>query len=169
VRRTYLKLYRVKDDYINYLRVFESKVLDNKNEKRPYVGVVYSVNSMNYYIPLASPKEKFNRMNNSKDFHKIEGGQYGALNFNNMIPVKDDNLIKIDINNEPDKKYKALLINQYMSLLDLTSVISRKSVGIYNLYIATEGLTPNDKKIKDRCCNFPLLEEKCMVYNNSGC
>ena len=160
-----MKLYCVKDDYIEYLRKYESKVLDNKNEKRPYVGVVYTVNSVDYYIPLASPKEKFSKMSNSKDFHKICNGKYGALNFNNMIPIKDNNVIKIDVDNEVDVKYKALLINQYMSLLDLTDVISKKSVRIYELYTTTEKLTPNDKKIKDRCCNFPLLEEKCIEYN----
>ena len=45
-----MKVCKIKEDYINYLRTKESKVLTNKNEKRPYIGVVYIINNLNYYI-----------------------------------------------------------------------------------------------------------------------
>ncbi len=35
-------------------------------------------------------------MKNGKDFRKINNGIYGAINFNNMIPVLDEVLIEID-------------------------------------------------------------------------
>ncbi len=59
---------------------------------------------MKYYAPLTSPKPKHLKMKNGKDFRKINGGQYGAINFNNMIPVPDSALLLIDIANEPDAK-----------------------------------------------------------------
>ena len=51
-------------------------------------------------------------MKNGKDFRKINQGIYGAINFNNMIPVVSEALIEIDINNLEDEKYINLLFNQ---------------------------------------------------------
>ncbi len=51
-----LKIYYLDDDYINYLRKFDNKVAYNKNSTRSYVGVVYTINELNYFAPLSSPK-----------------------------------------------------------------------------------------------------------------
>ena len=159
-----LKLYNVNESYINYLRTFEPKILSNKNESRPYVGVVCTVNLVDYFVPLASPKEKYAKMNNSKDFHKIAGGRYGAINFNKMIPVLNTELIEIDIEAHPDIKYRNLLRNQFVELLSIKDVIIRKSKGIYDLFVSTDTLSAFDEKVKERCCNFTLLEEKMKEY-----
>ena len=52
-----MRLYHVDDDYIEYLRQFDSRVYDNKNGTRPYVGVALTVAGTEYYIPMSSPKE----------------------------------------------------------------------------------------------------------------
>lgn len=56
-----MKLYTVTDEYINYLRQFDNKVYDNKEDKRKvmrkYLGIVLTINEMNYYIPMSSPKK----------------------------------------------------------------------------------------------------------------
>ena len=108
-----MKFYHIKDDYITFLRQYDSKVSENKNQTRPYVGVVLEINSIKYYAPFSSPKTKHKKMKNGKDFRKINNGIYGAINFNNMIPVLDDVLIEIDIANIQDMKYRRLLQNQY--------------------------------------------------------
>lgn len=55
-----MKLYAVTDEYINYLRQFDKKVYDNKEDKRrvmrKYLGIVLTINEINYYIPMSSPK-----------------------------------------------------------------------------------------------------------------
>ena len=55
-----MKLYAVTDVYINYLRQFDKKVYDNKEDKRrvmrKYLGIVLTINEINYYIPMSSPK-----------------------------------------------------------------------------------------------------------------
>ena len=163
-----MKLYNVKDRYINYIKEHDHIVLDNKNEQRPYVGVVCTVGKVHYYVPLSSPKPKHAKMKNAKDFHKIAGGRYGTLNFNNMIPVEHSQLIEIDITNHPDALYRELLRNQHRELVNMQDVIYKKAAGIYSLYLTKDGLTPSDKKIKDRCCNFPLLEEKMEEYCSAG-
>ena len=55
------KKYAVTDEYIDYLRQFDSKVYDNKEDKRKemrkYLGIVLTINEINYYIPMSSPKK----------------------------------------------------------------------------------------------------------------
>ena len=108
-----MKFYHIKDDFIAYLQKFDTKVAENKNQTRPYVGVVLEINSVKYYAQFSSLKSKHKKMKNGKDFRKINNGLYGAINFNNMIPVLDSALLEIDIANIADVKYCRLLQNQY--------------------------------------------------------
>lgn len=39
-------------------------------------------------------------MKNTIDFFKIKGGELGAVNFDNMIPVADNNYTLVDLNKE---------------------------------------------------------------------
>ena len=56
-----LKLYYIDNDYIDYLRQFDYKVYDNKEDRRKvmrkYLGIVLTINEMKYYIPMTSPKK----------------------------------------------------------------------------------------------------------------
>ena len=111
-----MKFYNIADAYIAYLKTYDSTIPDNKNERRPYVGIVLEINTVKYFAPLSSPKTKHANMKNSKDFRKINNGLYGAINFNNMIPVIDEALVIIDIANVQDANYQRLLQNQYTSI-----------------------------------------------------
>ena len=53
-----MKLYYVDEDYINELRNVDERVLNKST--RPYLGVVLSINDLNYFVPLSSPKENKN-------------------------------------------------------------------------------------------------------------
>ena len=77
-----MKFYHIKDDFITFLRQFDQKVPDNKNESRPYVGVVLEIETIKYYAPFTSPKLKHKKMKNGKDFRKINNGIYGAIKRN---------------------------------------------------------------------------------------
>ena len=61
-----LRLYRITDKYIWYLKCRDSKVQDNKNKKRPYVGVVLHVGSFQYFVPMESPKPNHAHIKNGK-------------------------------------------------------------------------------------------------------
>jgi protein AbiQ len=111
-----MKFYNIKDDYIRFLRNYDDKVAENKKESRPYVGVVLEIDGVKYYAPFTSPKPKHQKMKNGKDFRKINQGRYGAINFNNMIPVPDAALLEKDIANETDRQYRRLLQNQYSAI-----------------------------------------------------
>ena len=89
---------------------------------------------------------------------KIDNGKLGAINFNNMLPVTDKNIIKLDLDKESltksEEKYTKLLKEQLFWL-------NRNDEKLYDKYI--NGTL--DKNIAKRCCNFKLLEEKCREYN----
>ena len=60
----------------------------NKNQKRSYIGVVYTFNVSNYFAPLAHPRPKHLKMSERAiDVFKIDKGKLGIVNINNMIPT----------------------------------------------------------------------------------
>lgn len=103
-------------------------------------------------------------MKNSIDFRKINHGLYGVINLNNMIPVLEDELIQIDIENIPDPKYKRLLQNQYFSILSDITQIQKKATNLHTLIFTPDKLLNSHAiSVKKRCCNLPLLES---IYKN---
>ena len=160
-----MKFYHIKEDFITYLRQLDTKIAENKNQTRPYVGIVLDVNSVKYYAPFSSPKPKHKKMKNGKDFRKINNGLYGAINFNNMIPVLDSALIEIDIANIADVKYRRLLQNQYNSIKADEKGILKTAENLRKLIFDAEtNLSAHDKVIKQRCCDLVLLEEKYIEW-----
>lgn len=162
-----LRIVRVDSEYCDYLRRFDNKVMYNKNEKelRPFIGILFEIDNYEYFAPLSSPKEKHKKMKNTIDFFKIKGGELGAVNFNNMIPVRISFYTLIDLNKETltveEFKYQKLLQEQLQWLNANYYQVKNKSFKLYQLY--NDGRLP--EKIKMRCCNFKLLEEKCLEYD----
>ena len=68
------KIVRVNSDYCDYLRKFDNKVAYNKNEKelRPFIGILFQIDTCEYVAPLSSPKLKHKNMKNTVDFFKIK-------------------------------------------------------------------------------------------------
>lgn len=161
-----LKIVRVNSEYCDYLRKFDNKVSYNKFEKelRPFIGILFKIDSCEYFAPLSSPKDKHKKMKNTIDFFKIKGGELGAVNFNNMIPVNEKNYTLVDLNKETltlsELKYQKLLREQLAWLNANFNQVKNKSFKLYQLY--NEGRL--SKNIMDRCCNFKLLEKKCLEY-----
>ncbi|MCL2427143.1 MAG: type III toxin-antitoxin system ToxN/AbiQ family toxin [Oscillospiraceae bacterium] len=94
-----LSLYKPNIEYCEYLRTHDpriAKVSDDK-KRRPFIGVLLIVNEMHYLAPMTTPKPKHKKMKNQIDFLKINGGEYGAINFNNMMPVSEPFFDKIDL------------------------------------------------------------------------
>ena len=162
-----LEIVRVDSDYCDYLRKFDNKVAYNKYEKelRPFIGILFEIDTCKYFAPLSSPKPKHKKMKNMIDFFKIKDGELGAVNFNNMIPVTDKNYTLVDLNKETltiaELKYQKLLKEQLSWLNAHYRQVKNKSFKLYQLY--NSGKLPDN--MKSRCCNFKLLEEKCLEYN----
>ena len=162
-----LRIVRVDSDYCDYLRKFDNKVSYNKFEKelRPFIGILFQIDTCEYFAPLSSPKPKHKTMKNTVDFFKIKNGDLGAVNFNNMIPVTESNYTLVDLNKETltisELKYQRLLKEQLNWLNQNYNNLKNKSFKLYELY--NNGRLP--KNVMERCCNFKLLEEKCVEYN----
>ena len=162
-----LKIVKVNNKYCNYLRKYDNKVVYNigAKELRPFIGVLFTVNNNEYFAPLSSPKDKHKKMKNTLDLIKIKGGEYGVVNLNNMIPVNTNNYMEFDLNkktnNELDISRIELLTNQLRWLTLNKKEIYTKSRVLYNLYVNNK----LPKNVKDRCCNYSLLEDKCNEYN----
>ena len=160
-----MKFYHIKDTYINFLRKYDEKVPENKNESRPYVGIVLTIGDIEYYAPFSSPKPKHKKMRNTKDFRKIGGGLYGEINFNNMIPLVKSALIYINIKSIDDVKYRSLLLNQYRSIVSDADKIKENASELYSLIQKDDAeLSVYEQKIKSRCCNLSVLEKVFRQY-----
>ena len=159
----FLSLVKIDSKYCDYLRTFDKRVPFNygKKESRPFIGVLFKVHECMYFAPLSSPKEKHLHMKKAVDFMKINDGMLGIVNFNNMIPVKENNIELFDIDDYKENKYSNLLRLQLYYLNRDYDKLCRNSKILYDKYVS-KNLT---KVIYDRCCDFKLLEEKCEEYN----
>ena len=163
-----LKIVIVDSDYCDYLREFDNKIPFNKFDKanRPFIGVLFNIDTIEYFAPLSSPKEKHKKMKNTIDFQKIDDGNLGAINFNNMIPVKNGLYELVDLNTNnvslEELKYKYMLKQQLTWINKNVDQIKSKGKKLYDLYY----LKRLPDSIYNRCCDYKLLEEKCKEYDN---
>lgn len=136
-------------------------------ELRTFVGVLLKVNNCMYFAPLSSPKPKHLKLKAKLDFLKIDHGKLGAINFNNMLPVTENNIIRLELDKVAltisEKKYTKLLKEQILWLNRNKEKIYGRSQKLYDKYI--DGTL--NERIAKRCCDFKLLEEKCIEYNNT--
>ena len=156
-----VRLVNVDSKYIRFLYKTDNRVMYNKGQKRPYIGILFEVRKHKYYAPLTHPKEKFKAMKNSEDFMRIKGGTLGAINFNNMIPVVDSAVKELNISEVIDKKYKLLLIQQIEFFDEYGPEIVNRATKLYQAY--------NKKKLRRevyiRCCDFRKLEKQSIKYD----
>lgn len=161
-----LKIYNVSQRYYNYIRRYDDKIpyLNRGKENRPFIGIVLSINDCLYFAPLTSPKPKHLHMRNMEDFQKIAEGKLGAINFNNMIPVPKNELKEMNLEiSFLDTKDTIL----YKKLLEKQRIWCNQNR--YDIYNKAEVLNriiynPEKAKLRERCCDFKLLEEKCKEY-----
>lgn len=162
-----LELFEVSPEYIAYLREFDDNVLSEKTtfKQKRYVGTIVTIQSKHYFAPLSSPKEKHKKIDGKLDFYKLDSGNLGGINFNKMIPVKKQHVERIDFKEVTDKHYRYLLKKQYMWLNDRKDTVCNRASKIYVIATKNDVLKNYEEKIKERCCNFKLLEEKAEEYH----
>ena len=160
-------------NYLKYLGIYENKVSLKAN--RPFIGIVFKVNNIEYFAPLSSPKEKHKRMKTNIDFFKIDKGNLGIINFNNMIPVINNDICrnKLDLEmlskslNTDDIKYFRLLKNQLKYCEKNKNIILAKAEKIYNIFTKNlEKLSESQKKMYRRVNNFKVLEHASKEFEN---
>ncbi len=171
-----MKLYSVSDTYIRYLKNFDEKVYDNKEENRKqtrkYLGIVLKINDFNYYIPMSSPKRtdyqegkirksiipivRITSQDEIDNTLKLKG----TLRISNMIPVPKSELILYEPKKEKNKNYKILIEKELDFINKNENMIKKYAQIIYNQKIHNFNVT-YIKNVVD----FKKLEQKCQEYH----
>ncbi len=157
-----IKIYEVDAKYINYLSQFAPHLFLNKQpgqqNERKYIGIVLSVNGMDYFAPLSSFKPKHNAMRDGIDFIKIKN--YAVINLNNMFPIAPNTYSYVDISAVKNEKYKELLRAEYRYIKSIQERIRKNALTLYKLWLKDGNKTALGK----RCNDFTLLEDVCKKY-----
>lgn len=154
-----LKFYNIDDEYIKYLYQFDKKVPYNKNNKRPYIGIVLEIKGTKYFAPMFSPKQQHSKYKANVTHINIDNN-LGMIKLNNMIPVNEKDLRLIEFNKIQDKKYRNLLIQQNNFIQLNTEKIRDMANKLYEFVTV-------DKKafFIQLSCDFELLEQKSKEYS----
>ena len=174
-----MKIYEIDKEYISYLHSFENKVEKSTAEhyrfSRKYLGIVLTVNNFKYFAPLSSTKTHKDyfpsgeirpsvvpliRITKSNKDGSIS--LLGKIQLNNMIPIFNDNLVKLyDLNKEEDIKYKNMVFNQINFINKNVKLITKNANILYNNKIKNL-----DIGYVKNTVDFTLLEEKALEYDN---
>ena len=157
-----LRIYRISDHYIRFMNSRDPKVQYNKGARRPYVGVVFSFGGFKYFVPMESPKQNHVNIKPGKHILRLDNGKYGLLGFNNMLPVHKDALIELNIDAEPDPKYRELLKRQ-------AALCNRMKADILNHAQLTyfDVVSGKNKFLIGISCDFKALEAACKTYRKN--
>jgi protein AbiQ len=157
-----MDFFRVSDVYISFLHGIDAKVYFNKSDRntRPYVGVVLEVGGQKYFAPLTSykPKQDAFKASDPRFFKIHEKGvptnKLGMIALNNMIPVIDTQITRIEFSAQPER-YRRMLLLQRAYLLSNQEHVRERAHKLYEL------ITIRKHAYYSRyCCDFSLLEAK---------
>ncbi|MCL2053188.1 MAG: type III toxin-antitoxin system ToxN/AbiQ family toxin [Oscillospiraceae bacterium] len=164
-----LKFYTVDNDYVEYLKKAETEargfsrvpdmIYGKANKPKFLCGIVLSVKSKDYYVPVTSYKHQ------KPDNFLIlasSGDVTSSLRFNYMFPVPKELVSMRVIPNEPDIKYRRLLVQELLYCESNQSKILFLAERTYKRVMLGK-----DKGLIANACDFKLLEEKCLEYCNA--
>lgn len=161
-----MDFYRIKEDYIEYLKMFETehrgftRVPDIRytGGNKFAFGAVLDVNGFHYYVAVSS----FDKKQEANILIRIPGDRKeikGSLRFNYMIPIPDACMERLIIRDVSDEKYRLLLNKEYKFCQENEERIQKKANKIYQMVVQNEKqvLTKNS-------CDFKLLETAHQSY-----
>lgn len=154
------RFYHIDEHYIRFLHSLDNRVQHNKGQRRPYIGIVLSIDGINYYVPLESPKPNHANIKGGGPVMKLDDGRLGVMGFNNMIPVLPSCLLEFNIQEVTDQQYKMLLLNQLEYCNKNEEVIIHRAQTTYNRAVIKK--VPMYKSV---CCNFVKLERNFRKFN----
>lgn len=154
-----LVVYRVKEEYLDYLSKFDANV--RKKSNRKYYGILVTKNNIDYCIPFTC---KIKKRNHKLTINiKNEGKIIAQLTINNMIPVSSNAIDVVDINKDKDKYY----LYAELEYLKKRSVINKLLARAENAIKVINNEEDEDYNFfKNLCCDFPLLEVKSREWKD---
>ena len=169
-----MKLYEVDDEYIDYLKNFDSKVLNHSGERynhiRKYTGILLTINDCDYIAPLSSPSKTDYKDGGIRKsviplvrIVKLKSEKMtllGKIKLSSMIPIYEKSFIQeYNIDIETDEKYKNLILDQLKFINSNKSLIIHHANTLYRQKINNMSMG----YIKETV-DFKLLEEKAKLY-----
>lgn len=161
-----MDFYRINEEYNKYLQRFEKKNrgitkvpnIKYTDRNKFAFGAVMQVHGMNYYVSVSS----FDKKQEANILIRVPGDKKeikGSLRFNYMIPVPDECIKRLIIENVEDEKYRLLLNKEYQFCIDNADRIQKKANKIYEM------VTTNRKQqLTDNSCSFSILEQGYREY-----
>ena len=157
----HLKFYIVKEQYINYLSQFDAHVSWNKQQKRPYIGIVLKIEKFFYFAPLYSYKPNYNKYKENSSYLRIKdrkGKNISIIRFSEMIPVPKSEINLLDFDSQGDK-YRDLLNAENAFINKNKNKIYSKAKKIYQMVVISKM-----EFYMRISCDFSLLEQKMTTY-----
>ncbi len=166
MKQNKLQLYTLDMKYIRDLHNADDRVQSISPQihksNRPFVGIVVVCNDHMYCVPLDHPKDKHYTMKNDVDFTRIYDGEklIGVMNFNNMIPVNESVVTKLNLRISKDEKasdraYKILCAKELDWIQKNQDAIVKKANKLYRMITTKEA----NNLLRRRCVDFKKLEE----------
>ncbi len=158
-----LHLYVVDPEYLKFLHKLDYRVTI-KFKNRPYVGVITMINDIKYVLPLTSRTTKLRQQSGKKKrpaktttfVRDSSGEEIANILHNNMIPVTDNVIKKIDI----DPLEDTFESNEIRFIRKHSDRIIAKTNKVYNKRIEKK-----DPYLKKICCNFKKLEKNYSSFS----
>ena len=137
------------------------QILNTKNIKKFFCGIVLTINNFNYFAPVSSYNKKvhtsFLIMDKDRETKKLK--PISSLRFSFMFPCPIEYLSQKDFSKE-DEKYRNLLRKELRYCNKNREKIKKLANEVYKL-----GLKEETRK-KFNICNFKKLEENYFRYIN---
>jgi len=127
------------------------------------LGIVLKLENYNYFVPLYSYKEHYEKHKNNPSFFFVynrKGRPLAIIKFSAMIPVpKQIDVVRVLEYNKQDKKYKDLITSEYRYINAHKEEIYIRAQKMYKAVT-----THKNNFLKTIACIFKMLEEKCLEY-----
>ena len=128
-----MDFYRIDESYNKFLQEYEkakrgiTKVPNIRYSDRNKFsfGAVLEVNGIKYYVSVSS----FSRKQEANILIRVLGDEReikGSLRFNYMVPVPDECITRLIINDIEDEKYRLLVYNLYSRINMTRSVVRHR-------------------------------------------
>lgn len=169
-----LNLYSIDLKYVRDLAKEDRHVMSISpqigKENRPFVGIVIIMNCKQYCIPLTSPKPKFegkSKIDFIKIFDEHDKNNKGApklisvLNLNNMIPVNEKVITKINLSYSPNddcntQSRKDLMQKEIRWCRNNIETICNRANKVYKFVTQ---MPEKNRQLTARCLDFLKLEK----------
>ncbi len=159
-------LYYIDKAYLKYLHKVDSRV-SVKFNNRPFAGIVTSIGTQKYMIPLTSQttaerkKEGKNKRSSliTTFVTETSGKEIANLLYNNMVPVQDDMISPLSI----DPMVDTFESNEIRYLRKNWKTVEEKAFNVFEQRY--DSSSHNFGFLQKTCCDFKKLENALEHYS----